>query len=162
MTPPTPTGIPPPPSAVGPPGVVLLVEDDDAIRALARRVLEMRGLTVLAAANPGEALRVAAEYPGRVDVMVADVSLPGMDGRELAATVRAGRPDLKVVFISGYPRDEVFGPGRADMRAEFLPKPFTPAKLADLLARLLAAGPPVDPGPAALPTPPGVNDTAFL
>jgi DNA-binding NtrC family response regulator len=128
---------------------VLLVEDEDAIRFLLRRVLEMRGFLVLAAAAPEDALRAAAEYPGRVDVMVVDVSLPGMDGRELVAAVRVGRPDVKVVLMSGYPRDEVFGPELRDMRAEFLSKPFTPNRLADLLAQLLAPAPAAGRGTVA-------------
>lgn len=136
----TPGPLPRPPTGLS--GVVLLVEDDDAVRTVTRRMLEIRGLTVLAADGPAEALRVSGSYPGRIDVLVTDVRMPGMDGPELAARVRAGRPNLKVVFMSGYTREEAFGPGPVDDRAEFLQKPFSPLQLADTLARLLrpAAG----------------------
>jgi CheY-like chemotaxis protein len=119
---------------------VLLVEDDDAVRAVARRMLELIGMTVLQAAGPGEALRVSAEYTGRVDVLVTDVRLPGMDGPELAARLRAARPDVRVVFMSGGLREEALRSAPEDARVEYLQKPFTPAQLIAVLRKVLAAG----------------------
>jgi CheY-like chemotaxis protein len=141
--------------------VVLLVEDDDAVRAVARRMLELQGMTVLQAANPGEALRAAADHPGRLDVLVTDVRLPGMDGPELAARVRAARPDLRVVFMSGGLREEALhAAAPPDATVEFVQKPFTPAQLVAALRRVLAAaGPGEDTRrhihPDADTTPPG-------
>lgn len=125
--------------------MVLLVEDDDAVRALTRRMLEMQGLTVHVAPRPEEALHLAAGYGGRIDVLLTDIRLPGMDGPELADRLRAARPDVRVVFISGGLREDANG------AAEFLPKPFTPAQLAATIRRVLAAAP-TTPPPAASDT----------
>lgn len=152
----TPGPSPRPPASLF--GVVLLVEDDDAVRTVTRRMLEIRGLYVLAADGPAEALRVSGTYAGRIDVLVTDVRMPGMDGPELAARVRAVRPALKVVFMSGYPREEAFGPGAVETRDEFLQKPFTPLQLADTVARLLASA----AGAETLPPPSKMDDTGEL
>ena len=89
-------------------GVVLLVEDEPSVRNVTKKMLEIRGYTVLVSESPEEAIRVLASYTGSVDVLLTDVKLPGMDGVELAAQLRRSRPGLKVVFTSGYARDEAF------------------------------------------------------
>ena len=131
-------------------GVVLLVEDEPAVRTVMRRIMEMRGLTVLLAERSDEALAVSAGYPGRIDVLLTDVQLPGMDGPELAERLRAARPELKIVFISGYPREEAFAHATDDASAEFLQKPFTPAQLAEVLGRVLDSAAAITPPPAKL------------
>lgn len=135
-------------------GVVLLVEDEPSVRTVTKRMLEMRGLTVLLAENPEEALRQAATHPHPVDVLLTDVLLPGMDGPELASRIRMLRPDVRVVFISGYPREEAFAHSANDPEAEFLQKPFTPARLIEVLSRVLSKS-------AATP-PPAVGNTQKL
>ena len=118
-------------------GVVLLVEDEPSVRTVTRRMMEGRGLTVLLAEGPVEALRLSGSYPGRIDVLLTDMLLPEMDGPELAGRLRATRPELKVVYISGYPREEAFAHSADDGSAVFLQKPFTPAQLCETLALAL-------------------------
>ena len=110
---------------------VLLVEDQEDVRRLARRVLEGRGYTVLAASNGDEALDVVAQYPHRIHVLVTDVVVPGVNGRELARRVTASRSDVKVLFVSGYTGEAVHQRGLLEPGVAFLQKPFT----ADVLAR---------------------------
>jgi len=135
--------------------VVLLVEDEPAVRTVTRRMLELRGFTVLLAEHPEEALRVAAAYPKPVDVLLTDIHLPGMDGPELARQLRDARPDLKVAFISGYPREEAFAHSTDDPSAEFLQKPFTPTRLVEVLNRVLSSN-------ASTPPPGSSGDTQKL
>lgn len=135
--------------------VVLLVEDEPSVRTVTRRMLELRGFTVLLAEHPEEALRVAESYPQPVDVLLTDVQLPGMDGPELARQLRDSRPDLKVVFISGYPREDAFAHSTDDPAADFLQKPFTPKRLIEVLNRALSNN-------ASTPPPGSSGDTQKL
>jgi two-component system cell cycle sensor histidine kinase/response regulator CckA len=130
----------PPPSATLPPSArpgdcVLLVEDEDAVRNLARIVLEGQGYRVTEAPDGETALRMIA--PGRrFDVLVTDLTMPGIDGRELALQLRTVSPDLRVVFMSGYVPEE--GHLEVVVDASFLPKPFTPADLVRAVNKALA------------------------
>ncbi|MBN9522390.1 response regulator [bacterium] len=107
---------------------VLVVEDEDAVRALTRHVLRHAGYVVVEAADAGAAARAAE---GReIDLLVTDVVMPGLGGRELAERLRASRPGLKVLYLSGYTDDAVVRHGVLHERVHFLQKPFTPAALA--------------------------------
>jgi PAS domain S-box-containing protein len=108
---------------------ILLVEDEDPVRELARRVLENSGYTVLAAANGVEALKVAGEHAGVIHLMVSDVVMPEMSGRELARRAAVLRPDMKVLYSSGYSDKAVFQHGVLAPGAAFIEKPFTPEGL---------------------------------
>ncbi len=108
---------------------VLLVEDQDDVRTLLEKVLCDAGYTVLGAENPDVALDLARQYGGRIDVMVTDIVMPGINGRELRNQVLAISPGMKVIFMSGYP-DRDLGPGLSG-RHPFLQKPFA----SDLLLR---------------------------
>jgi PAS domain S-box-containing protein len=107
-------------------GVVLLVEDEPSVRAFAAGVMEAAGLTVLQAEDGDSALRLLADTPGPVDVLLTDVVMPGMTGREVAAAVKKVRPGVRVVYMSGYPGDA--GPTAAD-GGVYVSKPFNPAEL---------------------------------
>jgi nitrogen-specific signal transduction histidine kinase/CheY-like chemotaxis protein len=109
---------------------VLLAEDDDGVRTLSRRVLEECGYTVLHAASAEEALETAEHYPSPIDLLVTDVVMPGAGGRQLAEGLRATRPGLKVLFLSGYTDDAVVRHGILHASVNFLQKPFVPALLA--------------------------------
>jgi CheY-like chemotaxis protein len=111
-------------------GTVLLVEDEEAVRRLARRVLEGVGYRVLVAANGAEALQVAQQHMGRLDLMVTDVIMPGMSGQELSARLRAMRPELPILYVSGYTDDAILQHGTLLPNTGFLQKPFSPAVLA--------------------------------
>jgi two-component system, cell cycle sensor histidine kinase and response regulator CckA len=117
----------------GPRCTVLVVEDEEPVRKLAVRVLERQGYRVLSAGNGVEALEQVAACSGRIDVLVSDLVMPEMGGRELAARVRELRPDTAILIMSGYDEDMAAG-GMAG--AEFIPKPFTPAALVERVAAL--------------------------
>jgi two-component system CheB/CheR fusion protein len=108
---------------------VLLVEDEDAVRVLARTILEKSGYVVLAARNGREGLAVCEAHPGPIDLLVTDVVMPEVGGRELAEGTLRLRPSMKVMFMSGHMQDVVLREG-VQKGTAFLQKPFTPAGLA--------------------------------
>jgi len=116
---------------------VLLVEDDAAVRKFARDVLRMRGYTVVDAADGEEALRLADTATGAFDVLITDLVMPGLSGRELAARLLERSPELRTVFISGYTDDAIFRFGALAAGQAFLQKPFTPERLARTVRELL-------------------------
>lgn len=118
---------------------VLLVEDEEGVRRLSRFVLESHGYTVFEAACGQEAITLAASHLGRIHLMVTDVVMPEMSGREAAEAIRALRPDLKVLFMSGYTEDAVVLHGIVESRDAFLQKPFTPLTLARKVRAILDA-----------------------
>ncbi|HEV2752175.1 MAG TPA: ATP-binding protein [Gemmatimonadales bacterium] len=110
---------------------LLVVEDHPDVRRLTKKVLEARGYTVLVAAEGSEALRLAAQHAGPIDLLVTDVVMPGMSGREAALLLTAQRPDLKVLYLSGYADETIVRHGVLEPGLAFLQKPFAP----DVLAR---------------------------
>jgi PAS domain S-box-containing protein len=118
---------------------VLIVEDEVAVRAVARMALRRLGYTVLEADNAQAALRLWTELGGRVDLLFTDIVMPGgMSGHELAARLQLMRPELKILFCSGYTREaEAFDPGEG-RSANFLPKPYKAGDLALAVRRVLA------------------------
>ncbi len=113
---------------------ILLVEDEAPVRDLTRRCLLQRGYSVIPACNAEDALEVLARHSGRVDLLLTDVVMPGASGPELARRLTADRPDLHVLFVSGYPDDSPEA-GMLEPGIAFLQKPFT----ADTLARKVRA-----------------------
>ncbi|QEL17643.1 PAS domain S-box protein [Limnoglobus roseus] len=111
-------------------GTILVVEDEAAVRALTRHILQAAGYSVLEAADGEGAVRVAAGHPGTIDVLVTDVVMPGAGGREVADRLRGLRPGLKVLYLSGYTSDAVIRHGIETHKVNFLQKPFSPAALA--------------------------------
>jgi PAS domain S-box-containing protein len=109
---------------------LLLVEDEDAVRTTSMMVLQTWGYNVLAAASGEEASQLLAEHAERVELLLTDVVMPGMSGRDLADALRQENPDLKVLFMSGYTSDAVLRHGILHGAANFLEKPFSPATLA--------------------------------
>ena len=118
---------------------ILLVEDEDAVRNLTRRLLETGGYTVLQASNAEQALEVAQGHSGRLDMLLTDVVMPGMSGPELARGLLAVRPQLRVLFVSGYPDEALPSEGGLEADASFLQKPFTPETLARKIREVLDA-----------------------
>jgi DNA-binding NtrC family response regulator len=125
---------------------VLLVEDEAGVRAVARKTLRMKGYNVLEAAGGRAALDLVAEFRGRIHLLLTDVVMPGMAGTELAATLASLRPDMRVLYMSGYTDDEVFRAAAPLGGTAFIEKPFTP----DRLARAVRAALEGRPLPAAL------------
>ncbi len=118
---------------------VLVVEDQKEVRVLTRAILESYGYHVLEAANGDEAGRFARECAAKIDLLLTDVILPGMDGKTLSEHLRVLCPNLKVIFTSGYPADMISRRGVLEQDIAYLPKPFSPeslaAKVRDVLAR---------------------------
>ncbi len=119
------------PTQVGGSETLLVVEDQEEVRKLTKRVLAARGYTVLAARNGAEALEIVDRHATQIHLMITDVVMPGMNGRELAQLACARRSDLKVLYVSGYTGEAVLQHRLLEPGVAFLQKPFTP----DVLAR---------------------------
>jgi two-component system cell cycle sensor histidine kinase/response regulator CckA len=131
----------PPPSTAEHGETILLVEDELPVRKLAQRVLERAGYSVVVAAEAQSAVALANRYPGPIHLLVADMMLPGLSGRELAAQLTIHRPAIKVIYISGttddaIARHRVLAPG-----TEFLQKPFALGQLLQKVRKVLDAPP---------------------
>ena len=118
--------------------VVLLVEDENAVRRLTRRVLEASGYVVLEARDGLEGVALCQSYEGPIHLLVSDVVMPELGGRELLESALALRPGMKVLFISGHTEDTVLKEG-VQKGTAFLQKPFTPIGLAQKVRETLDA-----------------------
>jgi two-component system cell cycle sensor histidine kinase/response regulator CckA len=116
-------------------GVVLMVEDEPSVREFARRVLDRAGHTLLTAGNGDEALHVAESWVGSIDVLLTDIVMPGMHGQVLATRLLKVRPDVRVIFMSGYAEDSIPALDRLATPATFLAKPFSSMTLTEAVAR---------------------------
>jgi CheY-like chemotaxis protein len=116
---------------------ILLVEDDEMVRNLVRETLEHEGYKVMDSADPVEARRLAEQFKGKIDLMITDVVMPKVSGRELAQALSAGRPDMKVLYMSGYTDTAIVNSGILHKEVAFLQKPFTPAALTDKVREVL-------------------------
>lgn len=113
------------------PGVatILLAEDEESVRTVAKLILERQGYAVIAAPDGDEALALFNEHANSVAMLVTDIMMPRMGGRELAQVVLERRPELPILFISGYPDDAAIGEDFSDAPVFYLGKPFTPREL---------------------------------
>jgi CheY-like chemotaxis protein len=118
------------PKAVHGSETILLAEDSAGVRAVAREVLKRNGYAVIQASDGQAALELAATHSGPIHLLVTDVIMPEMSGRQLADRLRDGRPELKVLFVSGYTDDAIIRHGILEPGIAFLQKPFTPEALA--------------------------------
>jgi signal transduction histidine kinase/CheY-like chemotaxis protein len=116
---------------------LLLVEDEPLILRMAKRVLSELGYTVLSASDGLEALQVLERHAGDVQLLITDVVMPKMSGRELASRVTALRPEIKVLYSSGYAADEIGEDGVIEDGINFLAKPYVPSRLADAVRDVL-------------------------
>ena len=116
---------------------ILLVEDEDSLRHLVRDLLEGLGYQVLESAEPEAALELSDHHHGRIDLLMTDIIMPRMNGKELAARVKAARPDIRVLYMSGYAQEPLTQSSQDLDDAVFLSKPFTPKILADRLRESL-------------------------
>ncbi len=116
---------------------ILLVEDEDGVRGLALLVLQSKGYKVLAATDGRDALRVLDKHPDPIDLLVTDVVMPGLDGRDLEETLRRRFPQIKVLFTSGYTDDAIVRHGVLHDEVSFLQKPYTPLSLARKVREVL-------------------------
>ncbi|HET9853911.1 MAG TPA: GAF domain-containing protein [Methylomirabilota bacterium] len=128
------TGAPPPATGQE---TILLVEDESDVRALAREVLERQGYTVLEASDGAQAVGVYEKEGNRIDLILTDVVMPRMSGREMVDRVRATRPDMRVLYMSGYTGDAIVRHGVIDAGMLLLGKPFTPGALITKIREVL-------------------------
>ena len=122
---------------------VLLVEDDSSLLALGREILVELGYTVLSAPDGPRALQIFEERGADIDILVTDVVMPGMGGRELASRASKLKPGLRVLYVSGYTRDSTLLRGIQGLELMFLEKPYTPFFLARKIREVLDAPPSV-------------------
>jgi CheY-like chemotaxis protein len=125
------------PNTVSGSETVLLVEDQPSVRTLARVALEAKGYFVLEAAGGDEALAICASHPLPIHLLVTDLVMPGLNGREIREQVLAARPGTRTLYISGYTDDEATRHGMIEDTTAYLQKPFTPATLASKVREIL-------------------------
>jgi CheY-like chemotaxis protein len=120
---------------------VLLVEDQDEVRLVAQEILRRRGYHVILARNAGEALLTCERHPRTIHLLLTDVVMPQMSGRELAERLTAVRPDMKVLYMSGYTENAIVHHGILDSGISYLQKPLVPDALARRVREVLDSPP---------------------
>jgi two-component system sensor histidine kinase EvgS len=128
------------PTAAHPRGngqIILIVEDDESILNLAKKIIEMQGYRVLTAASPNEALAIVSSFEEKITLLLTDVIMPGMNGRDLATQISALKPDIKCLFMSGYTAEVIAHRGVVDEGINFISKPFSMHGLARKIAEVI-------------------------
>jgi DNA-binding NtrC family response regulator len=128
------------PTVVGGSETVLLVEDEEIVRRLVRETLVRAGYKVLDTSDPLEAQRLSDNYRGRIHLLITDVVMPKLSGRELAEGLRGRRAGMKVLYMSGYTDNAIVNTGILHKEVAFLQKPFTPAALTEKVREVLENG----------------------
>ena len=118
---------------------ILLLEDDDAVRALTKRVLQRCGYTVLEASRGVDGLRLAAAHRAPIHLLITDVVMPGIPGRMVAEQIRDSHPETKVLYVSGYTNDDVVRTGVLHDAVHFGQKPFAPNAFAQKVREILSS-----------------------
>jgi two-component system cell cycle sensor histidine kinase/response regulator CckA len=117
---------------------ILVSEDEDLVRNLTTEIMEMYGYTVLVAESGEEAVSIARDYAGNIDLLITDVVMPGMSGGELVSQITESRPGIKVLFMSGYTDNAILHYGVLDADASFIQKPFSTDGLAQKVREVLS------------------------
>ena len=120
-------------------GTILAVEDQPDLLELVKKSLEEFGYKVLTAVNPEEGIRLSEEHRGEIDLLLTDVIMPVMNGKELRNRIQAVRPRIKTIFMSGYTANVIAHEGVLDEGVDFIQKPFTPRSLAQKVQEILKA-----------------------
>ena len=116
---------------------VVVAEDDDGVRELTFDILQKHGYRVITASNTGELFQALHDYDGSVDMLLTDVIMPGMNGRELFEKLKSSYPELKVIFMSGYTDDVIAHHGILEEGMHFIQKPFSINLLTDKVRSVL-------------------------
>jgi two-component system, cell cycle sensor histidine kinase and response regulator CckA len=121
--------------------VVLLVEDEEAVRDLVRTILAGQGYEVIVAMDPKHAEAIASKFPGEIQLLLTDMVMPGISGRELASRIMTSRPGIRVLYMSGYTENVMTSGGMLEHGLAFLQKPFSPAVLIRKIREILTQTP---------------------
>jgi PAS domain S-box-containing protein len=148
-----PVQAPRPARARGDGRTLLVVEDDPAVLGIVVRMLEDEGYRVLATGDPREAVKIAEMHGGRIDALLTDVIMPHLNGRELADRVRAARPGMGLVCMSGYTNDFIAKSGFLEEGLLFVDKPFSRDELLDKVAEAVSSAAAITPAPPGAPAP---------
>ena len=116
------------------------MEDEDRVRHLLRKTLSRLGYRVMDAGRPEEAVAISQSYEGQIHLLLTDMVMPEMNGRELAARVREDRPDIRVLYMSGYPAGDQESDDPLDLGSNFIAKPMTPIELGRMVRKVLERG----------------------
>lgn len=119
-------------------GTVLLVEDSDVVRDVVAKMLEGGGLTVLRASGGEEALALARREDAPIDLLLTDIAMPSMNGVELADRLERERPEVRILFMTGYAEEAVVNEGILGKRRECIGKPFTPEQITKRVRKILS------------------------
>ena len=120
---------------------ILVVEDNDAVRRIAREFLKMKGYMIIEAREATEAIQIMENREERIDLVITDVLMPGMKGRELIALLSGMRSDFKVLYMSAYTEDAAINIGVLSPGTEFIEKPFSPEELTAKVHQVLGRAP---------------------
>jgi two-component system cell cycle sensor histidine kinase/response regulator CckA len=120
-----------------PPSTVIVAEDEDVARRLVSRLLEKEGYRILEARDGGEALRMAHQASPNLRLVVTDVVMPGIDGWELGRRLAIDCPAVQVLYMSAYPREDIFHRGAANQLVPFVQKPFSPEVFLEMVRSLI-------------------------
>jgi CheY-like chemotaxis protein len=126
-----------PPAVHGGAETVLLVEDEELVRQLTREILRRNGYRVLEACDGAAALALLEQHHGTIDLLLTDVVMPRMSGRELVEQARPLRPEMRILYVSGYSEEAIARQGQLTEGIELLAKPFTPGALTAKIRQLL-------------------------
>ncbi|NMO50213.1 response regulator [Actinoplanes sp. TBRC 11911] len=118
---------------------VLVVDDEEDLRDIIHRMLQRRGFDTLIAGDSQEAITVLRDHPGKIDILVTDLGLPGVSGGELSRAATEVRPDMHVIYISGLPKDMAVAEGLIDEDALLVKKPFSSESLLTALRSIAGA-----------------------
>ena len=118
-------------------GTILIVEDEEPVRLFSTQALTNKGYKMLEAVNGEDALKVISDYKGKIDVIISDVIMPGMNGPEMVEKILAQYPDIKIIFISGYTEDALSKDQLDNHQVNFLAKPFSLKQLASKVKEVI-------------------------